>query len=306
MKKALKITGKVLLWTLAVIIILVLALPLWIGPVAKGVANAVVPGITGTAFHLGEFGLNPYTGKLHVGDLQLANPTNYSEKNAVDLKALDVDLAVTSLFGDKICVESIDLNGLFVYSAADVGNFKQIAENASGGKKAAEEAKAAEAEAKAEETKAAEAKAEQVKAEAEQIKAGAEQVAEAKTEETPAVEPVAGQKQQKGVVIDRVTLKDITVKYGLLPIHIPMDIVVTDIGKDKPEGASFLDAWQAVFNKVFESMTSAGGAAMDAGKAAVGAATDAAGAAVNAASDAAGAAVDAASDAVNAVKNLFK
>ena len=299
MKKALKITGKVLLWTLAVIIILVLALPLWIGPVAKGVANAVVPGITGTAFHLGEFGLNPYTGKLHVGDLQLANPTNYSEKNAVDLKALDVDLAVTSLFGNKICVESIDLNGLFVYSAADVGNFKQIAENASGGKKAAEEAKAAEAEAKAEETKAAEAKTEQVKAEA-------EQVAEAKAEETPAVEPVAGQKQQKGVVIDRVTLKDITVKYGLLPIHIPMDIVVTDIGKDKPEGASFLDAWQTIFNKVFESMTSAGGAAMDAGKAAVGAATDAAGAAVNAASDAAGAAVDAASDAVNAVKNLFK
>ena len=71
--KAIKVIGKILLWTLAVVVVLLLALPLWIGPVVKGVANSVVPGITGTDFHLGEFGLNPYTGTLHVGDMQLAS-----------------------------------------------------------------------------------------------------------------------------------------------------------------------------------------------------------------------------------------
>ena len=84
MNKKLKLVGKILLWALAGVVVLLLALPLWIGPVVKGVANTVVPGITGTDFHLGEFGLNPYTGTLHVGDMQLANPTNFSEKNAVD------------------------------------------------------------------------------------------------------------------------------------------------------------------------------------------------------------------------------
>lgn len=287
MKKALKITGKVLLWTLAVILILVLALPLWIGPVAKGVANAVVPGITGTAFHLGEFGLNPYTGKLHVGDLQLANPTNYSEKNAVDLKALDVNVAMTSLFGKKICVESIDLVGLDVYCAADAGNFLEIAENATGGKKSAEETAAEET--AAEETKAAEAKTEQVKAEVEQVKAETEQVAEAKAEETPAAEPTAEQ-QKKGVVIDRITLKDITVKYGLLPIPVPT-LTLTDIGKDKPEGASLMDVWTTLRDSVLN-----GGKALGDGLKALG----------SGASDAAGAAADAAAGAVDAVKNLFK
>ena len=69
MNKKLKLVGKILLWALAGVVVLLLALPLWIGPVVKCVANSVVPGITGTDFHLGEFGLNPYTGTLHVGDM---------------------------------------------------------------------------------------------------------------------------------------------------------------------------------------------------------------------------------------------
>ena len=113
--KVIKVIGKILLWALVVVVVLLLALPLWIGPVAKGVANAVVPCITGTDFHLGEFGLNPYTGTLHVGDMQLANPTNFSDKNAVDLKSLDVDFAMTSLaFGKKYRVEFVEVDGVFV------------------------------------------------------------------------------------------------------------------------------------------------------------------------------------------------
>ena len=132
--KALKVIGKILLWTLVVVVVALLALPLWIGPVVKGVANSVVPGKTGTGFHLGEFGLNPYVGTLHVGDMQLENPKGFSEKNAVALDKFAADLAVTSLFGGKkYRVESIELDGLTIYSDTAGSNFRQIAAAATSG-----------------------------------------------------------------------------------------------------------------------------------------------------------------------------
>ena len=129
--KAIKFILKAILWIAVIVVVALLALPLWIGPVAKGVANTVVPGITGTGFHLGEFGLNPYVGTLHVGDMQLANPKDFSEKNAVELTKFDADLAVTSLFcGKKIRIESVDIDGIVVYSDATASNFRKIAEHA--------------------------------------------------------------------------------------------------------------------------------------------------------------------------------
>ena len=62
--KWIRIAGKTLLWTAAVFVAALLILPLWIGPVVKGAANSIVPGIVKTDFTLGEFGFNPYTGKL--------------------------------------------------------------------------------------------------------------------------------------------------------------------------------------------------------------------------------------------------
>ncbi len=131
--KVLKVLGWVLLGLVTLIVVFVLALPLWIGPVACGVANRVTPGITKTDFHLGHFALNPYSGHIEVGDMQLANPTNFSEKNAVDLGLVTVDLATTSLISDTIYIKDISINGLKVYlDAPDVANFKQIAANAAG------------------------------------------------------------------------------------------------------------------------------------------------------------------------------
>ena len=259
--KAIKVIGKILLWTLAVIVVLLLALPLWIGPVVKGVANSVVPGITGTDFHLGEFGLNPYTGTLHVGDMQLANPTNFSEKNAVDLKAFDVDFAMTSLFsGKKYRVEFVEVNGVFVHvDVPKAANFLQIAENATGGKKDTE------------------------------------------TDEPEQTE----EKPSKGVQIDRITLKDVTIKYGL-PVKIPMDIELTGIGAESENGASFEEVWDAVFTKVKSVLTSVGGALGDLGKGAADALKDAGGAAAGALKDASGAATDTLKDAGSAATGALK
>ena len=264
MKKPLKIAGIVLLGVIGLVILLVLALPLWIGPVAKGVSHSVVPGITGTDFHMGEFGLNIYNGHLHVGDVQLANPTNFSEKNAVDLGKLDVDVEMSTLLSKKMRIASVDLDGLTVYCSPSAGNFTQIAENASGG--AAEEPKA-------EEPAAEEAKAE---------------------------EPAAEGQQGGGVQIDRITLKNITIKYGIVPVKIPVTIELTDIGKDKEEGASWTDVWAEMYGSVMKAAGAVTGAIGDLGKAGAGLAADAAGAAAGAAADAAGAAAGAVGDAAGA------
>ena len=283
--KAIKVIGKILLWTLAVVVVLLLALPLWIGPVVKGVANSVVPGITGTDFHLGEFGLNPYTGTLHVGDMQLANPTNFSEKNAVDLKAFDVDFAMTSLFfGKKYRVEFVEVNGIVVHSDFPKGdNFMQIAENATGGGDD-DEAEAQTVDVKAPEAQQTEAQqAESTKAEPEQQE----------------------EKESKGVQIDRITLKDVTVKYGL-PVKIPMDLELDGIGADSEYGAAFMDVWVAVRDKVLSAANSVGGALGDLGKGAANALKDASGAAADALKDASGAATDTLKDAGGATADALK
>ena len=284
--KAIKVIGKILLWTLAVIVVLLLALPLWIGPVVKGVANAVVPGITGTGFHLGEFGLNPYTGTLHVGDMQLANPTNFSDKNAVDLKALDVDFAVTSLFsGKKYRVEFVEVNGVFVHvDVPKAANFLQIAENATSG---------------GDDGEAAEETADVKVPEDQKIEAPQAESPEAQTEDAQE------EKESKGVQIDRITLRDVTVKYGL-PVKIPMDLELDGIGADSEYGAAFMDVWVAVRDKVMSAVTSVGGAAVDLGKSAAGALKDVGGAAADSLKDAHGAAKDALKDAHEGIKNLFK
>ena len=281
MNKKLKLVGKILLWALAGVVVLLLALPLWIGPVVKGVANTVVPGITGTDFHLGEFGLNPYTGTLHVGDMQLANPTNFSEKNAVDLKAFDVDFAMTSLlFGKKYRVEFVEVNGVFVHiDVPKADNFLKIAENATGGKK---------------DTQAEAQEVEQPKVEPEAPKAD-EAAEPEQTEEKPS----------KGVQIDRITLKDVTIKYGL-PVKIPMDLEITGIGADSDYGAAFMDVWVAVKDKVLSAANSVGGALGDLGKGAASALKDAGGAAADTLKDAGGAAADTLKDAGGAAADALK
>lgn len=274
MKKAMKF----LLWTIvgivAFVLLLVLALPLWISPVATGVANAVVPGVTKTSFHLGTFKLNPYTGRLIVGDLQLGNPTNFKEKTAVDLSRLEVKVDVASLFGQKIRVELVDLGALQVYAAFPAAdNFLQIARNAQG-----------------------------------------EQAAEAEvTPSTNAVEVAsAEEKPAKGLQIDRLSIHDVTIKYGIVPI--PFAMTLTGLGADNENGMSVRELYTTIKDSVMKAVSGAAGAIGDLGKSAAAAignlGKDATGAATGAAADAADAAAKAVGDgakkAADALKGLFK
>ena len=224
-KKILKVLG----WVLLGLVVIILLLPLWIGPVACGVANSVTPDITKTDFYLGHFRLNPYSGHVEVGDMQLANPTNFSEKNAVDLGLVTVDLSVLSLATDVIHVKDITVDGLKVYlDAPDVANFKQIAENASGDKKEPESAAV-------EETAAVEKPA--------------------VAEESASVEEAEASTNETRVVIDCIALKNITIQYGMLPIPIP-DFEIHDIGRDAETGEANGATWQEAWLHILEQISS--------------------------------------------------
>ena len=124
---------KGLLWTIAgllvFVVVAVLTLPLWINPVGTSLANAIVPGYTGTAFNLERLNLNPYTGKLLVSGVKLANPEGYTEKDAFSLGLLSVDVEVSSLLSSTIHVRDITIDApyaSYVFDAAGSNNFDRI------------------------------------------------------------------------------------------------------------------------------------------------------------------------------------
>ena len=216
---------KVVLWTVgglvAFFVLLVVALPLWIGPVVTSVANAIVPGYTGTDFKLEGFSLNPYSGKLRVTGVKLSNPKGYDEPMAVSVDSIAVDLDPASLFSKKIHIYDITIESPFVsyvFDAAGSNNFERIAANAA--------AKSGPKDEKAEEKP------------------------EAKDEK----------KDGKKVQIDRLAINGTVVKYRMIKLPIPIPIpTLKDIGKDD-EGASAEQVEETVWNSIKDKFTSVGGA----------------------------------------------
>lgn len=231
MKKALKIIGGIVLAIVALVIVLVLTLPIWLGPVVKPVANTAVPKITKTDFHLGHLSLNPYTGRFELGDMQLGNPSNYDEKQAVTLDKLVVDVAMNTLATDVIHVEEVTVDGVFVsYVSADgVNNFDQIQYNVAGGKEKYEANKAkAEAEAKTSADKSA------------------KEEEKADEDEGPS----------KRLVIDKLVINNIKFKLGMITLPVP-SLTLTDLGK-KSDGITLKELGEQIMQAIMKSATAVG------------------------------------------------
>ena len=69
-------------------VLLVATLPLWISPIATGIAGKVVPGYTGTDFRIDRFCLNPYSGSLVISGVKLSNPEGFGDAAAFSLSGL--------------------------------------------------------------------------------------------------------------------------------------------------------------------------------------------------------------------------
>ena len=296
---------KAFLWLLAIgLVVVVVALassPLWLGPLAKNIANDAVPKVTGCEFTLDELSINPFTGRVFIRECHLKNPKGYKAEEAFSVSTVVVDVAVCSLLSDEIHVETIEIRKLYASYLSDskgINNFDRIVAVASG----------RDPEAKLTDEEIAAKKAEKAAAEAEK---------KAKEE--------SGETGPK-VVIDHFELTDSEVSYGVIrgtpPITLPLPSVKLDnIGKEKEGGFTLAEAgntiWQACLQvagsageqvrKLGNAVGAAAGAAADAvgnvAGAAAGAVGDVAGAVGDAAGAAAGVVGDAAGAAVGAVGN---
>ena len=224
--KAIKYIAYAVGAAVALVLLLVLTLPLWLGPVVKPAVRVAVPRFTGTTFELGHLYLNPYTGRLEVGGLVVGNPKGYDEPVALSLSNLVFDAAMTTLCDEYVHVEEISIDGVFVSYLGggehDVDNFTQIQYNLAGSKEKFEESKR---------------KSELKKAEAEAAEEVEETVAEF---------------AMRKFVIDRLTIRNVRIKYGFLTIPVPVDIVLTDIGKDSG-GATISEVCEQVWQAILKS-----------------------------------------------------
>ena len=291
--KAIKILLKAVVVIVALVVVALLALPLWFGPVVKTVANTAVPKVVKTDFHLGYLHLNPYTARFELRDMQLSNPAGYSEKYAVTLGDITFDAETLSLATDVIHVEEVTVKGIFVSlvngGENNVGNFKQIQYNVAGGK---EKYEAAEAE-----------KEEAAKLEELQAKEAAQEKRE------PEPQTAEEKKPAKKVIIDKLHISGLKIQLGIIPVSIPATIELTDIGRESG-GATLTEAWSQIWagilqkaGAVGDQLKALGSLTGDAAKQATEAATKAASQATEAVGNVAGQATEAAGKAASAVSD---
>lgn len=302
--KIVKILLKVLMWLVIVALVVLATLPLWIGPIGKSVANAVVPGVVKTDFHLGQLSLNPYTARFEIGDLQLSNPIGYSEKYAVTVGDVVVDAKVFSLSTDTIHVEEIKVKDIFVSFVSggpnEVTNFQQIQYNIAGGK---------------EQYEAQQAQAQKV---------AAQEVSQPQVDSSADTAPAASseEKSEKKIIIDRLEISGLTLQLGFIPLRLP-SVVLTDIGKDTG-GATLNDVLAQILAGVMkaagvvgdqlkvigdfsgEAAKKVGALATETSQQAAEAVTTTIGTATEAATDAANVATDAMKDSVKVVDESVK
>ena len=113
----------------AIAMLALLSLPIWISPVGTSLASMLVPKYTGTAFNVDRINFNPYTGKLFVSGVRLANPAGYPEEDAFALGSISADVEVSTLLSDTIHVREIVIDAPFasyVFDAEGVNNIDRI------------------------------------------------------------------------------------------------------------------------------------------------------------------------------------
>ena len=292
---------KCLLWcvvgVVALAVVMVATLPLWLSPIATGVANGVVPKITGTDFRIERFYVNPWTGAVRINGVKLSNPEGFGDAPAFSMTSFTLDLALLELFSDTLHIKELIIEDPFAsyYSHDGVNNIDAIMANVN---------------------KAL----------------GETEKEEEKEEEKPDKE-----KKEIKVIIDHLRISGTKVKLmetSAIPPLAIMTIELSDIGK-KSNGASLDEAWKEISDAFMKSMGNIGdglnalggllgdgakglsdalgdGAKGAAGltKGAASAVSDGAAATAGAVGDGAKAAVDAVGDtakqATEGVKNLFK
>ena len=287
MSKGVKLSLKIAAWlvgVLAVLLVIVLAvLHFALTPVVKQVTDYVGKNVLKDKIDVEDVSLNLFTGRLTIRNFKVGNPGNvqdFDPKNntekfetptIMEVGEIYVNLNMRSLFSDKIQIREITIREpqiTYEMGGFSDSNVQSILNHIKESKGPAKEEKPAEA-------------------------------------AKPAEEP---KQPGKKVVIDLVRVTDGKIRLAskvtgnnALPIPLP-DIEIKDIGKEKPEGTSMVDATCEILTTICTSVGDAVVAAAkqikEWGEAGIKAVGEAAGKAVDATKDAAKGAAD-------AVKGLF-
>ena len=280
MKKLVKILVGIVIAGVALLLVVVLTLPLTIGPIVKTAASVGGPKALGVSVSVGDVKLSPLSGSLVISQVKVGNPKGYSEKDAFAVDKVEVGLNVKSLLSDTILIKKIQIDAPAILFESKDGksNFDAMLSNA---KKSSEEEKAKKSTEK---------------------KAGKKVVIEVFSLNNGKVSYASALTMGKALTIPlpSVTLHDIGKKSGGTSFVDALTEVMNGILGGVTEAVTGAAGAAGDLLKGF------GGSASNALKGATGGAKDAASDAVNAAENAAKSAGDAAKDVGKSLKKLFK
>ena len=280
MKKAIKIILGIVLALVALIVILIAALPLYVGPVVRPAVNVIAPTLLKVDFNLGKLAVNPYTGRIELGDLRIGNPEGYSETNAVTLGKFVLDIDYGACMTNCIAIEELTVDDIYVsYVSKDgTNNIDAIVANLVGGVEEAQAKEDAENPPTPEEFAEREALMEYLKS----LK----------------------------LRIGEMGVRGISAKVGLFPLVAPK-VEMTGLGGD--EGLSYNELWALVLQALMKEVGMFGGDALKLGGDGLKLTTDGGKAVIDLGDkggeiviEGADKAVDSVKDAAKALKGLFK
>lgn len=105
-----------------------------IGPMIKAAVNTYGPGITRTEVRLGDVRVSIFSGEAKLSDFFLGNPQGFKSPQAMKVGSIFVDVDETSLTGDTIVIDRIEIvrPELTYEKAAGTDNFQTIMNNLKG------------------------------------------------------------------------------------------------------------------------------------------------------------------------------
>ena len=119
-RKWLHVTLRILAWTVAVLVALLILALIFRDILIKGAVTGIGSWLTGTNITLEKFETSLVEGDVRIVNLKIANPNGYEKPYLLELGSFYLNLDMPTLLADPLVIEEIEVNGLRV-----VGEFRK-------------------------------------------------------------------------------------------------------------------------------------------------------------------------------------
>jgi len=103
--------GKILLFILGLLVILLVAVYLSLGTIVKKVVTGVVPSVTQTTASIDNVDVSLFSGRIAFSDFFIGNPAGFSDNNAFQIKNVVIEFDPKSIFTNTIVVNKVLVDG---------------------------------------------------------------------------------------------------------------------------------------------------------------------------------------------------